>query len=115
MPGPVKFDQWKANDLEKIRDLYTYLKQVKSSDAPVGPLCRLSIDRLPSEFDTYTKLVHLYSERPLWHMATLPYKRDASRVDPASIEARAGIPSGRGGTRKRKVVKASKTKKMRKT
>jgi chromosome segregation ATPase len=115
MPGPVKFDQWKANDLEKIRDLYTYLRQVKSSDAPVGPLCKLSIDRLPSEFDTYTKLVHLYSERPLWHIATLPYKRDAGKVDPASIGARAGILSGRGGTRKRKPVKPSKTKKMRKT
>jgi chromosome segregation ATPase len=118
MPGPVLFDRLKATNPNELKRLFTYLEQIKDSDPPVGPLCKLSYDMLPSEFDTHQKLVNLYGKRPPWHVALLPYKKEMPRVDPASIKPAAGLPTqyggGGGGTRKRKTVKKRQTKKMRK-
>ena len=115
MPGPVLFERMRTQEPEKLKKLFTYLEYIRESDPPIGPLCKLSIDMLPSEYDTHTKLVNLYTKRPPWHVALQPYKKNARRVDPSSLEPAAGLPTRYGGTRKRRPVNKQRTKKMRKT
>jgi predicted nucleic acid-binding Zn-ribbon protein len=115
MPGPVLFERMRTQQPEELRKLFTYLEYIRESDPPIGPLCKVSIAMLPSEYDTHTKLVNLFTKRPPWHVALQPYKKNAPRVDPSSVKPIAGVPTRYGGTRKRKAVNKQKTKKIRKT
>ena len=116
MPSLNQYNKWDSEKpaSRELKELYAYLKQINNSEEPVGPLCKVSIDGRPSEANTFEKLVHKFEKPHLWQTAMLPSRRDGPRVDPASIGPRAGIPSGRGGTRKRKAANKHKTKKMRK-
>ncbi len=119
MPAYVAFQksigQKDAKQDAELRELYTYLEQIKNSDAPVGPLCKVHIGQSAAEDYIYQELDNLFGQRKPWYNPAIPYKHDAARVDPSSIEPAAGLPTRYGGTRKRRAVNKQRTKKMRKT
>jgi hypothetical protein len=115
MPSLNDFNKDLANNEPYLKNLYTYLEQVRNSDPPVGPLCKRGVNSGASEEYIHQQLMYKFGKKPVWHVALAPYKHDSARVDPASIEPIAGVPTRYGGTRKRKAVNKQKTKKIHKT